>query len=254
MSDSAESLTEAATVTDRHIVFARAILRWMVIFIGVSVFVPIALELRQTSVVWFDAPMQRVLSSMRAYWLTSYMKWVTLFGKGEVLASIAIIVSFFLWWRRHPHSAAYLAISAGGGELMNAGLKLFFGRERPDISLRLISTEGLSFPSGHSMVSAAIYGAIAFIAASRFPKARWPVIIACVVLVGSIGFSRAYLYVHYPSDVLAGWGLGVTWPLWLKPLLLGRGFTPKHVSAEELAADGVQPNSGAGIVAASRDS
>jgi membrane-associated phospholipid phosphatase len=84
-------------------------------------------------------------------------------------------------------------------------------------------------------------GRIAIITITRYPRLRWPVVAASALLVGLVGGSRAYLHVHFPSDVLAGWALGLTWPLWLKPLAIGRGFTPSHIRTEELTSDGFDP-------------
>ncbi|MFW5741413.1 MAG: phosphatase PAP2 family protein [Myxococcota bacterium] len=105
------------------------------------------------------------------------------------------------------------------------------------VSLR----EGFAFPSGHSMGSAATYGAVAVIVAARYPRWRLPLLALCAAIVAAVGVSRAYLGVHYPSDVLAGWALGATLPLWVKPLLLGKGFRATKIPDRELEADNFSP-------------
>jgi undecaprenyl-diphosphatase len=72
-----------------------------------------------------------------------------------------------------------------------------------------------SFPSGHSMLSAAIYLTLAMVATAVIPRwrVRAYVITSSLVLVGLIGVSRMYLGVHYLTDVVSGWALGLTWAL-----------------------------------------
>jgi membrane-associated phospholipid phosphatase len=118
-------------------------------------------------------------------------------------------------------------------------MKVAFARERPDVLLQLSPTDGFAFPSGHSTGASAVYGALAVIVITRFPRVRTPLVMACIAIVGIIGISRAYLHVHFPSDVVAGWGIGLMWPLLLKPLVLGRGFRRRTISRAELEADGV---------------
>ncbi len=90
--------------------------------------------------------------------------------------------------------------------LLNLGLKSVFMRPRPDVALAAITEVGSSFPSGHSMASAAFYGFFIFLARrgmqQQKAKTAWTLALGGVILL--IGFSRIYLGVHYPSDVLAG--------------------------------------------------
>lgn len=221
--------------------------RFSTLFGGVAVFAVVASELHLTERVAFDGPVMRWLGSLRSDALTEGMLAVTALGDGPVVAFVATAGALFLWTRRHHHSAIYLAAAAGGAGLINTGLKAIFARMRPDLAL--YEASGFAFPSGHSMVAAATYGAIAIVTMTRFPRLRWPVVTACAVLVGLVGASRAYLHVHFPSDVVAGWALGITWPLWLKPLAIGPGFAPRRIPAEELTTDGFDP---AELEAASR--
>jgi undecaprenyl-diphosphatase len=89
-------------------------------------------------------------------------------------------------------------------------LKLAFHRPRPELAYLDLST--YSFPSGHAAGSAAVYGALAFLLGRRLGRGGR---IACaavfVALVCVIGFTRLYLEVHYLSDVLAGFSIGITW-------------------------------------------
>ena len=218
---------------------AEGLIRWAALFAGVLVFGWIAQELHRTSVVFFDAPVMELLYELRSTTTTVVMRTVTRMGDGWFLAGVGIAGGVLLGARHHPRSAAFLASSALGGMLLNFGLKAWFARDRPDVLLRIDEADGLSFPSGHSMSSAAVYGAVAILAIVRFPRHRWLLVGGSALVVVAIGLSRAYLHVHYPSDVLAGWALGLAWPLWLKPLVLGAGYRPERVPRRVLEADGI---------------
>ncbi|MEZ4447015.1 MAG: phosphatase PAP2 family protein [Polyangiaceae bacterium] len=217
-----------------------ASLRWLVLFASLVVFLRLAWELRSASIVKLDLPVQRWLQASRTEGLTAAMETVTHFGDGPVIATVAVVgTGLLLFVGHHRRSAAYLALAASGAGLLVAGLKAVFARDRPID--RLVPEMGFAFPSGHSLASAATYGAIALLAATRFPKLRLPIVATCVLLVLTVGLSRAYLFVHYPSDVLAGWALGVAWALWLKPVAIGPGMRPSEVPVAELAQDDFDP-------------
>ena len=108
---------------------------------------------------------------------------------------------------------AIFAFATGvGGLLLIVGLKTFFARPRPLYPL-LYKEETFSFPSGHATFSFIFYGTLAyFIWLSNLPKAWKYVGINFLILLSfTIGLSRIYLRVHYPSDVLAGFCIGYSW-------------------------------------------
>ncbi|MNI69722.1 Undecaprenyl-diphosphatase BcrC [compost metagenome] len=99
-----------------------------------------------------------------------------------------------------------------GSSLLNSLLKLWFHRERPTIH-RLIEQEGFSFPSGHSMAAFSLYGGVAYLLWRHLPR-RWErvmLILFTVLMTGGIGWSRIYLGVHYPSDVIGGYAASGAW-------------------------------------------
>jgi undecaprenyl-diphosphatase len=109
--------------------------------------------------------------------------------------------------------------ASGGGWLLNNALKLVFARPRPAIVPHLHEVMSPSFPSGHAMTSAAVYltlGALLMhISKGRLTKIYCMTIAMLATLL--IGSTRVYLGVHYPTDVLAGWLIGMSWALmcWL---------------------------------------
>ena len=137
----------------------------------------------------------------------------TFLGKHTFLipANIALII-FFLFIRKHRwYSIKIPAIALSSLALMFI-LKNIFGRPRPDIPL-LSEAQGLSFPSGHALMSVTFYGLLIYILWNTVQKQwmKWTFTILLLLLILAIGFSRIYLRVHYASDVMAGFAVGFLW-------------------------------------------
>jgi undecaprenyl-diphosphatase len=100
-----------------------------------------------------------------------------------------------------------------GGTALNSLLKLVFARPRPDLVTPLTQVLTLSFPSGHAALSAIGYLTLgALLAQAQASRAiRIYFIVVAVALTLLVGVSRVYLGVHYPTDVLAGWCIGLAW-------------------------------------------
>lgn len=128
----------------------------------------------------------------------------------QVLIAVLVIGAVVLVMRRDWRHLAVLAITCGGGALLNGALKLVFHRARPAVASEFHEISW-SFPSGHAMDSLIVYGLAAYWLGDRFPHARAPIGIAAIVLIGTIGFARFYLGVHYLSDVVAGYLGGCVW-------------------------------------------
>jgi undecaprenyl-diphosphatase len=160
-----------------------------------------------------DVTLLRQLSVIRTPWLDEAMLEVTALGGGSVLIMMAIVAALFLWMTEHKWSVYLLIISVIGGQLLNVLLKEIFQRPRPTAVQWGEPVNSLSFPSGHAMISVITYGCIAYLVGRLSPtrRLRWSVWIVAALLVGAICFSRMYLGVHYPSDVLAGICGGVAW-------------------------------------------
>jgi undecaprenyl-diphosphatase len=111
------------------------------------------------------------------------------------------------------YSAILLVVAASGGLLLNGVLKLGFDRPRPSIFIPAVHAVSSSFPSGHAMSSAIVYGTVAYLAARLHRRrwARWLVMAFAFLVIVLISLSRMYLGVHYPSDVLAGVIIGLAW-------------------------------------------
>lgn len=114
--------------------------------------------------------------------------------------------------RRQRRLAAYVAVTGLGALVLSPAVKELVGRLRPVVETPVASAPGPSFPSGHALGSMVTYGVLLLVFLPVLPRrARRPVIAATAVLVMAIGFTRLALGVHYLSDVLAGWLLGIGW-------------------------------------------
>lgn len=139
--------------------------------------------------------------------------FVTRLGDGWFVGLFTILFSLYIWrFRKNTRLAVwyFLTVSVGAGGV-NQLVKIFFRRPRPTHVEHLIVQGGYSFPSGHAMGSIITYGALLFLII-RASKSWKPVLAASVTLIpliGLIGISRVYLGVHYPSDIIGGYSLGL---------------------------------------------
>lgn len=171
-------------------------------------------------------------------WLPGTMRDITSLGGGTLIALFTLIVAGYLWLRNKFQALVLLVITVIGGGLLDLGLKLIVGRGRPTIVPHLINVDSYSFPSGHSLMSMAVYLVLAALLSPQLPDRRTRVYVIAVALFLTciIGVSRVYLGVHYPSDVLGGWSLGLAWATlcWLVAWYLERRRTvPLDMSIAE---------------------
>jgi membrane-associated phospholipid phosphatase len=163
----------------------------------------------------WDARLNRWFNAHSDQPLTRAVELFTHLGSGVWLVPLAAVAIVLLWRRGARADAALVAAATAGALIVNPLFKQFFSRPRPALHDPDLTLRTFSFPSGHSMGSAAVYGALAIVLVRRVRGTVWvPVVIAAaVVLVALIGASRVYLGAHYPTDVVAGWILGLAWLL-----------------------------------------
>ena len=141
--------------------------------------------------------------------LTGAIKVVTAFGTLAVVAPLTLVVTVATLLLHRPRAAALAVLAVVGASLLQLGLKPLFDRPRPNVFPRLEQVGNAAYPSSHAIVSAALALALVVICWKR----PWRTSAAGLALlyVLAVGFSRIYLGVHYPSDVLAGWLLAGAW-------------------------------------------
>lgn len=159
-----------------------------------------------------DGPVTGELAERRDPVLTKIMKWVTWLGnRGVVLAAMALASASIWLVRKEEGPALFLASSVIGGYAASSVIKDLVHRMRPPGAI--VHASGGSFPSGHALASVTLYGALAIViwkmSARTLP--RFSALGAAAFLVLAIAFSRVYLGVHWPSDVVGGAFLGAVW-------------------------------------------
>jgi membrane-associated phospholipid phosphatase len=144
--------------------------------------------------------------------LVRILTLVTQLGARQQLIGIVAVVVIGLLIRRQHRLALYLVITGLGSVILDPTLKLIIGRLRPVVPDPIAHGGGNSFPSGHSLSSFIVYGALLLVFLPVVKK-RWrPYAIALVaLLIVAVGFSRIALGVHFVSDVVGAWCLGVAW-------------------------------------------
>ncbi|OKH52565.1 phosphatase PAP2 family protein [Calothrix sp. HK-06] len=152
-------------------------------------------------------------------WIRSYanpsldnlMLFITQLGNSSVVVILAGITILTLLWRRYRLEAMIFVLTCLGAFILNTGLKLFFSKVRPQLWKQLIVETSYSFPSGHALGSMVLYGFIAYLLANRYSKYSKIIYFIAIILIGAIGLSRLYLGVHWPTDIIAGYGVGFLW-------------------------------------------
>ena len=166
-------------------------------------------------------------------WLTHVMRDLTSLGGATVLSLIALLTVSYLLLIRKRAAGLFVLVAVVGGWALSTGIKLAVARPRPIVVPHLVDVHDLSFPSGHAMLSAVTYltlGALLSRMQATF-AARAYVIAAALLMTLIVGFSRIYLGVHYPTDVLGGWCAGATWAALCWMLARGR-IDPSEVPAQ----------------------
>ena len=169
----------------------------------------------------FDDSVLRWVAQHRTPALEPVMLEITFLGTGTVVIALVAVSGMFLWLSNHKYSAILLLVSTIGGILLNNLLKIGFGRPRPQVIDWGMHAVSWSFPSGHAMSAAVVYGTVAYLAArlQRRHLHRVITLTAAIVLILLIAASRLYLGVHYPSDVLAGIIIGLAWAAFCMAML-----------------------------------
>ena len=191
---------------------------WLAITLAFSIFVVWAFaalteEVMEGDSRRFDRAVLLWIHTHFPAWLGEPMRLVTALGYYYVVLPLLAAVVLFFYLKGWKLSATLLVVSTAGGIVLTTVLKALFQRSRPEIFNSGYSASFYSFPSGHATVAVGFYGMLTLLVAYRLRGlARWIVVAAGILLILLIGFSRLYLGVHYPTDVLAGY---LAAPLWV---------------------------------------
>jgi undecaprenyl-diphosphatase len=162
----------------------------------------------------WDRALMLALAARREPWLTWWMKLLSVAGSGLLEIPLALLLTLGLVLRKRKAEAWWYAAAALSGWAFSGLAKVAVHRPRPHVIPRLMYGAGwFSYPSGHSMLAPIIFGLGIIVWAAPWPSPalrRTALVLAALFALG-IGFSRVYLGVHYPSDVVGGLLLGTAW-------------------------------------------
>jgi undecaprenyl-diphosphatase len=140
--------------------------------------------------------------------LDGFFVLVSKLGYQGVIVLDVLVVLVLLGFRRW-REAIFAAVAFIGSALLNLGAKQFFQRDRPTLWESISPEDTFSFPSGHAMGSMTLAAVLVLLAWRT--RWRWPVTLLAATFVVLVGYSRVYLGVHFPSDILAGWMAAIAW-------------------------------------------
>ena len=172
-------------------------------------FVQIADEVFEGETLWLDEAVLKTINGFSSSFLDTLFVVVTQFAGVISIITLTIGLLSFLMLRHKNKKALIVGSTVAGAALLNIILKLIFERARPDLWDQLVVETSFSFPSGHAMISAALALSVIYIFWST--RYRWIAFWAGSLFILVIGFSRLYLGVHYPTDILAGWIVSAAW-------------------------------------------
>jgi undecaprenyl-diphosphatase len=181
--------------------------------IALAVFVCLAIAVARGKTQAFDLAVRDAIHAWASTALTGAIEPATQLGGIWFLLPFGIVVAVWLLRTARRTECELFALAVAGAALVDQGMKLIFHRPRPEAFFGYPEPSTYSFPSGHSFVSYCFYLSLAEILIEpEWPRHRrrafW---IAAAALVLLIGFSRVYLGVHYPTDVIGGYTAAVAW-------------------------------------------
>lgn len=159
----------------------------------------------------FDAVLLLALHQWANPLLDRLMLSLTRLGNPEFVVGMVIVTLGWLLWRQKRLESGVLMIASLGTLLLNDGMKLIFARPRPTLWQPLIKEISYSFPSGHALGASVLYGFLAYLFVRRYPQRSYLIYGITIAIIGLISLSRLYLGVHYPTDILAGYIIGLLW-------------------------------------------
>jgi len=167
--------------------------------------------LTQGLLVKIDHQVLSLIVSLQKINLTKIFLFFTYLANWQVITILGTILAILCWLTRKKQLMYFLISGLVGSEVILTIFKLIFRRARPEVGFFLIPENGYSFPSGHAVMSVIFYGMIGYYLFHSTQKRGWKllVIIFSFLIIFLIGFSRIYLGVHWLSDVLGSWTLGL---------------------------------------------
>lgn len=170
-------------------------------------------EIVEGEMLAFDDRIRALVHGFASPRLTAFMRAASLYGGPAVLIAAGLVAALAFLVRGWKRGALLVVVLFAGAGLLNGLLKLSFARVRPAAFFDYPLPGSPSFPSGHALYAASVFGGLAALLSARLRSRSLRILVwvAAILLTGLVGASRIYLGVHYPSDVLAGYSVAVVW-------------------------------------------
>ena len=183
------------------------------IVLGLAAIVMTEAVVHHRALAELDGPFRDGVIDHRSGFWTEVMVNASRFGSTPSLIVIVLLTGAWLVWKGRKADSLLVVLGSAGALALGPVLKAVVERPRPALSDHVVFVHSWSYPSGHSLNSMAVLGLLTLLAIRERPGAlrRTALAVLGAFLVAVVGFSRVYLGVHWPSDVLAGWLIGVLW-------------------------------------------
>jgi undecaprenyl-diphosphatase len=182
--------------------------------LALMLFIWLGLQIRSGTPTAFDIAGRSGLRSLEGSTLSAIMWGASVYGAPGRLTPLGLLAAAVFLARGWRRGALLVIVTLAGAWLLDMGLKLFFARARPEPFYDYYpAPSSYSFPSGHALFSVCFFGGLAVLLTHRIrgritQVAMWLVAVIIILLIGS---SRVYLGVHYPTDVVGGYAVGLAW-------------------------------------------
>jgi undecaprenyl-diphosphatase len=193
-----------------------------------GVFIDITKDMLEGEVGFLDQSILLAIGKIRAPWMTVAAVDLTALGSVTLVCLFSAFTVITLLMLHDKAGTLQLLSALGGASLWTALTKHTIERTRPEVIPHLVEVSGYSYPSGHSLVAASAYMTIAILACRYLhsARARIAILSMAALMIVLVGLSRAYLGVHYPTDVASGIALGGAWAFVLAGVFSLKGRTP----------------------------
>lgn len=182
--------------------------------VALSLFVWLGYQVRSGGPTGFDLTVRAAVRSLETTALTRVMWGASVYGAPIRLLPLGVAAAAVLVLRGWRRGGLLALLTLGGASLLNVGLKTFFARARPEAFFDYYpAPQSFSFPSGHALFATCFFGGAAVLLSHRLRGRPAQLLVWAIALVLTvlIGVSRVYLGVHYPTDVLGGFAVGIVW-------------------------------------------